>query len=108
MIKVQVKKKHKQIVSFTMEGHAEFAEHGKDLVCAGASAVAFGGINAIYALSGITPIIEQAESGYIKCTLPDNLSDEAFEKATLLLESIIVSLQTIERDYEDYIQVSFH
>ena len=38
-----------------MKGHADFAEHGKDLVCAGASAVSFGAVNAIIALTEITP-----------------------------------------------------
>ena len=37
--------------SFTMSGHADFAEHGQDLVCAGASAVSFGAINAIYVIN---------------------------------------------------------
>ena len=108
MIKVRVKKLNNKVVSFSMVGHAEAAEHGKDLVCAGASAVSFGGINALFALTDVTPIVEQKENGYLKCTLPDNLSEENFDKASLLLESIIVSLQTIERDYNDYIQVSFH
>ena len=30
-----------------MTGHAEFDERGQDFVCAGASAVAFGTVNAI-------------------------------------------------------------
>ena len=48
-----------RIHSFEMTGHADFAEHGKDLVCAGASAVSFGAVNAIIALTGETPEIQQ-------------------------------------------------
>ena len=47
------------IVSFTMSGHALFADHGKDLVCAGASAVSFGTINAVHVLTGIIPDIDK-------------------------------------------------
>ena len=39
-----------------MNGHADFAAHGQDLVCAGASAVVFGSINAVIALWNVTTI----------------------------------------------------
>ncbi|MEG9461916.1 MAG: ribosomal-processing cysteine protease Prp, partial [Bacillus amyloliquefaciens] len=35
------------ILSFEMTGHADFAEHGRDLVCAGVTAVVFGAVNAV-------------------------------------------------------------
>ena len=54
------------IQSFTMSGHALFANHGKDIVCAGASAVSFGTINAVHALTGIIPDIEQGEDGFLE------------------------------------------
>ena len=38
----------------------------KDIVCAGASAVSFGAINAVHALTGVTPDIEQEESGFLE------------------------------------------
>ena len=50
-----------------MSGHALFADHGKDLVCAGASAVSFGTINAVHALTGVIPDIVQEESGFLSC-----------------------------------------
>ena len=60
-----------RIHSFEMSGHADFAEHGKDLVCAGASAVSFGAVNAMIALTGITPEIHQGEDGgYLKVVFP--------------------------------------
>ena len=39
----------------------------KDIVCAGASAVSFGAINAVHALTGVTPEIEQGEDGFLRC-----------------------------------------
>jgi len=95
------------IRSFTMEGHADFADKGQDIVCAGASAVAFGSVNAIIALTGVEPKIEQTESGFLKCFFPTQLSGETFDQVQLLLEGMIVSLQTIERDYKDYIKITF-
>ncbi|MRX71414.1 ribosomal-processing cysteine protease Prp [Bacillus lacus] len=98
------------IRSFTLTGHAEFAEHGKDLVCAGASAVVFGSVNAVAALTGVEPDIELADEkgGYFSCRIPGNLEKEASAQIQLLLEGLVVSLQTIEADYGEYIQVISH
>ncbi|MBS4194817.1 ribosomal-processing cysteine protease Prp [Lederbergia citri] len=96
-----------RIRSFTMDGHANFADNGQDIVCAGASAVAFGSVNAIIALTGVEPEIEQSESGFLKCTFPAEMTGESYDRVQLLLEGMIVSLQTIERDYQDYIKITF-
>ena len=40
----------------------------QDIVCAGASAVSFGAINAIHELTGVTPEIEQGEDGFLNCS----------------------------------------
>lgn len=95
------------IQSFTMSGHALYANHGNDIVCAGASAVSIGAINSIIALTGVTPEIEQGESGFLRCVIPDDLSEETQEKVQLLLEGMLVSLQTIERDYGKHIKITF-
>ncbi|MCG3089239.1 ribosomal-processing cysteine protease Prp [Sporosarcina cyprini] len=94
-----------RISSFEMKGHADFAEHGKDLVCAGASAVSFGSVNAIIALTGITPEIKQgSDGGYIKVDFPVTEKDADIQ---LIVRAMIVSLQTIEQDYGNHIQITF-
>lgn len=96
-----------RIQSFTMSGHALYDEHGKDIVCAGASAVSFGTINSIIVLTGIEPEIEQGKDGFLRCTIPDNLPEDIQEKVQLLLEGMVVSLQTIEREYGEHLKITF-
>ena len=95
-----------RIHSFEMTGHADFAEHGKDLVCAGASAVSFGAVNAIISLTGKTPKIRQEkDGGYLSVTLPE--SPENDHDIQLIVQAMIVSLQTIENDYGQHIKIKF-
>ncbi|KAB7708627.1 ribosomal-processing cysteine protease Prp [Bacillus aerolatus] len=110
MIQVEITKQPSgRISSFTMDGHAEFAEHGKDLVCAGATAVSFGALNAILSLTDAKLDIEQGkEGGFLCCRIPDTLPAGTDEKVQLLLEGMIVSLQTIEREYSKHIKIIFH
>jgi uncharacterized protein len=95
------------IRSFTMSGHALFANHGQDIVCAGASAVSFGSINAVHELTGITPHIEQGEDGFLSCAIPGNISEAIQDKIQLLLEGMVISLQTIEEQYGEHIKITF-
>ncbi|WOV88742.1 ribosomal-processing cysteine protease Prp [Sporosarcina oncorhynchi] len=95
-----------RINSFEMKGHADYAEHGKDLVCAGASAVSFGAVNAIISLTGITPEIQQgSDGGYLKVIFPESEKDSEIQ---LLVKAMIVSLQTIEQDYGQHIKIIFN
>lgn len=106
MIKVTFNVPHERITSFTMSGHADFAKKGSDIVCAGASTVSFGMVNAIMSLTDVQPEIELAEDGgYLRCVIPENLSDESEAKVQLLLQGLLISLQTLERDYGKYIHI---
>ena len=94
------------IQSFEISGHAFFANRGQDIVCAGASAVSVGSINAVHAITGITPEIEQGD-GFLRCVIPENLPEDINEKVQLLLEGMAVSLRTIEEEYGEHIKITF-
>ena len=106
MIHVRIIKEPAGRISvFEMDGHANFAEHGQDLVCAGASAVSFGAVNAIMQLTSVEPDIEQGtDGGYLRVAFPATEQDAQVQ---LLLQAMIISLQTIELDYADFIKISF-
>ncbi|MDP4086986.1 MAG: ribosomal-processing cysteine protease Prp [Bacillota bacterium] len=95
------------IKAFEVSGHALFAKRGQDIVCAGVSAVTVGTINAVHALTGVTPEIEHREDGFLRCVIPDNLPEDTFEKVQLLLEGMIVSLRGIENEYGTHIKITF-
>ncbi|MBB6451912.1 hypothetical protein HNQ94_000333 [Salirhabdus euzebyi] len=108
MIQVRISRnKKREILSFELEGHAESGPKGHDLVCAAASAVSFGAVNAVIKLCQIDPLIDQgSEGGYLRMELPLNMDQEVFQKAQHILEGMVVSLETIERDYSQYITIS--
>ncbi|KAB8134736.1 ribosomal-processing cysteine protease Prp [Gracilibacillus oryzae] len=105
MIEVTIERKQSAIKSFTVTGHAGSGPYGHDLVCAAVSAVSFGAVNAVLQLCEIDLSIDQAgdEGGFLKIALPDDNEDE---KASILLEGMVVSLQTIERDYGQFISIT--
>ncbi|MBC5637590.1 ribosomal-processing cysteine protease Prp [Ornithinibacillus sp. BX22] len=106
MIKITVYRDNNQIKTFELSGHAESGPYGYDLVCAGVSAVSFGAVNAVLELTDIDLAIEQgSEGGYLRVSIPDSVPSEIMDNVQLLFEGMIVSLQTIERDYSQFIMI---
>ncbi|WP_353458417.1 ribosomal-processing cysteine protease Prp [Staphylococcus coagulans] len=104
MINVDIKLNDEgQITDVIMDGHADFDEHGQDIVCAGASAVVFGSLNAIIGLTAERPDIDYSDDGgYFHVRSVDTSN----EQAQLILQSMLVSLQTIEEEYNEYIKLN--
>lgn len=107
MVTITIKRSENGLIkSFTLSGHANFRKHGQDIVCAGASAVSFGTINAIAELTKTKPNIKQGgKGGFLRCEIPEDVEQATQEKMQLLLEGMIISLQTIEKDYGKHIKI---
>ena len=100
MITVIVKRVDSCISSIDIQGHALFAPKGKDLVCAGVSSIAVGGMNALEELAhGVCQL--QMEEGKIMIQVQDFQS----EKAQFILKTILIQLLTMEESYGNYIQI---
>ncbi|WP_028042351.1 ribosomal-processing cysteine protease Prp [Candidatus Stoquefichus massiliensis] len=102
MIEVIVKEKEQEIVEIGVSGHADSAEHGKDLVCAGVSTACVGIANALvknHFLDEHKGILEVREGFvYIKV----NHSDCVIQ---VVLETFVTILETIEESYAKYMKI---
>lgn len=104
MIEVEIYKHDDQIKKIIIEGHAYFAEPGQDIVCSAVSAVTFGAINAIDELTDahFDLSVTEEQTGYIFYENKDNNIE-----AQLLLQGLVISLQTIEESSSNYIKIFF-
>jgi|SRR5699024_2792713 len=106
MINVIICRKNDNIESFEISGHANSGPYGYDLVCAGVSAVSFGAVNAALRLSETELEITQGgEGGYLSVSIPSEATAEQKEKIYQTFEVMFISLQTIEREYNQFIQI---
>ncbi|WP_438444313.1 ribosomal-processing cysteine protease Prp [Gorillibacterium sp. sgz5001074] len=105
MIQVKIdRRKDGTIRSFTVKGHAFYSDPGKDIVCAGVSAVAVGTVNSIEALAGVE-LVSRMKDGYLQASVPDLPDGDTPGRVQLLLESMIVMLRAIEESYGDFVVV---
>ena len=92
------------IGSFSITGHANYAELGQDIVCAGVSAITVGTVNAVEELLGVV-LTHRMKGGFLQAEVPDVLHEDKVDQLQLLLESMVVMLESIEETYGSYIKV---
>ena len=93
MIKVLIKDKN-----ITISGHANYDIYGKDIVCAAVSATVITTVNGILSID--SNAIEVTENKKIEIKI---LNDN--EIVNKLINNMILLLESLEKDYKDYIKI---
>lgn len=104
MIKITVKKENSHISEISVVGHAGYAEHGQDIVCAGVSAV----LNTV--LVGLTEVLKldisyYATDGDAKIELPSNLTEQQQHDASILTNATLCSFKQIAEEYKQFVKL---
>jgi uncharacterized protein len=99
-----VRNVERAIIRFTVSGHAYHSDPGKDIVCAGVSAVTIGAVNAIEKLTGLVPDTAD-KSGLLKVRVPTSNDPVRNGQVQLLLEGMIVALESIVESYGKYVKI---
>jgi len=90
---------------FSSEGHAGFAESGYDIICAGVSALVINFINSAELLCGAKYSLNTDQETSM---IDFRLEEPATGDVALLMESMILGLKGIQKDYgNEYIILDF-
>ena len=97
MIKISIYQNEEAVITgIRLSGHAGYAEHGHDIVCAAVSALVINTINSIEQFTkDVFTLDEDEQSGMIEFHVTSPISDES----KLLLNSLFLGLSGIQEDY---------
>ncbi|OFI07215.1 hypothetical protein CLOACE_04060 [Clostridium acetireducens DSM 10703] len=103
MINVIFKKKSNKILSYKLEGHANFVDEGYDMVCSAVSGIS------LTIANGITEVLKipcqlNVKDGFLNIDL-SSCSSKDIDKAQVLMETILLGLKSVEANYGKYIKV---
>lgn len=98
MIKIIYQKKDNQINQIQINGHANYAEFGKDIVCASVSCIAITSINGILSINDKAIKYTEGKTLSIK-----NLKND--EVTNKLLANMLVLLKDLAIDYPKNIEI---
>jgi len=94
-----------RIASVQIDGHAGYAEAGRDIVCAAVSAISIGMVNAVEMVLGVQLPTEVKDDGFLRCRMPTTLDEKTADDVQLLLEAMVAALRSVEAEYGRYVQV---
>lgn len=102
MIQVQAVKEGKHYKKFMIEGHADYADEGEDIVCAAVSALVLNTINSI----------EEFTEDAFTCDCKDGqiqsweFTSDVSSSTDLLMDSLMLGLKNIAKSYgEEYLKI---
>ena len=93
MIKAKVLKENGNYRSFSCEGHAEYDDPGKDIVCAAVSMLVINTANSLDSLTDNE--LKASDDGFIRWEFLGSCDD----KGKLLMDSLILGLEEVESKY---------
>ncbi len=110
MIQINIKKETDgQIKEFELSGHADYADHGYDIVCAAVSSQVISVENSLQQLLQI-PVdvkVNEVDGGYLKITLPDIAELTLRDQAQLLLHHLEFALTILMENYPEFIKITY-
>ncbi|MGI6644308.1 MAG: ribosomal-processing cysteine protease Prp [Bacilli bacterium] len=98
MVNVIIETKNNALTSLEVSGHASSGPYGQDLVCAAVSAVTIGALNALDNVDDFTIIVNEGLVSLKVKSIPSTHD-------VTVLETLIISLKTIEATYGEYIRI---
>jgi len=107
MITVNIEYQEERIIAFTITGHAGYADKGRDIYCAGVSAIAQTAVLGLAKHLSTRPQVQivEGENNLMECILPDDLSPDDQYKAQLILSTMEAGLLSMEEAYPRYLKV---
>jgi uncharacterized protein YsxB (DUF464 family) len=99
MISISVIGTKSLIKEIKVSGHSDYASKGKDIVCAGVSAVTVGTLNALHQMSGKVPVHQIEDDGYVSIKFEKN------EQHQMIAQVCVIQLTSIAESYPKFVKI---
>ena len=99
MIKVTIGYRNNQFSYLRSSGHAGYAKHGQDIICAAISGIIPGGFEALK--DGDERYAAEVKEGFVELKSLSEMS----EHDLAVIDTIIAQIEGIARSYPDYVSL---
>ena len=106
MIRAVFNREGQRYTGFQASGHAGYADHGSDIVCAAVSVLGCTCVNSLESVCGVTPDIAANDDGILAFTLPHSLDDGQAHDAQVLMAALHQGIADVARQYPRYVTLS--
>ncbi|NLK44289.1 MAG: ribosomal-processing cysteine protease Prp [Tissierellia bacterium] len=97
------------IKKYTVEGHANFADYGKDIVCAAVSVLAQTTLLSLVEVCGLKEESLKYEiddnRGFLNVELPIDIENTVLDRTQIVLETFFLGIKSIIESYPEYVKL---
>lgn len=99
------------IKKYTIKGHAEYDEHGKDIICAAISVLSQTALLSLVEVCGLEEktikySIDE-KTGFLDVNLPKDIEISILEKTQIVLNSLVVGINSVIESYPEYVTLEY-
>lgn len=105
MITVTAARKDGRITEVEIKGHARYARHGKDIVCAAVSATAQAALMGLMKYSSEAVAYTVGEDGYMRFAVPKGADETEQAVLAAIAETMLIGLKDIESGYGAFVKL---
>ena len=106
MIKIEMVKVSNNLESVSIQGHANSAEYGSDIVCAAVSVLSQSVVNGmIKSLDGREDFFSLDDDGKIKINIPKDVDEIQKIKLQALADVLEINFDDLSKTYSKYIKL---
>ena len=106
MTKVVISKKNNKIFDVECDGHTNYGEKGEDIVCASLSSIVQTAVLGLLMVALLELDMKRDdEAGYLKFTLPENLSETQIIQTSAILDTLFCGISDLNEGFSDYIEL---
>lgn len=106
MIKIDVQKNNDKVVYFKIEGHANSAEYGEDIICAAVSSAGQMTLNGMLEILNMKNLDYRETEGLIECSLKfSEMPESETEKSSVLIDSMVSYLKAVAENYPRFVKL---
>lgn len=108
MIRVNIyRDKSNYIKRYTVSGHSNFDDYGKDIVCAAISVLAQTSLLSLIEVCGLKEesikYTINDKNGFLDVNLPKNIEKPTLENTQIVLNTLIVGINSVIESYPKYV-----
>ena len=106
MTRVKVLQKGTNILSIELDGHTDYGMEGEDIVCAGLSCISQTACLGLLTVANVNAeILRDEERGYLKVSLPNNLTKEQMHDSQMILRTALIGIQDLREGFSKFISL---
>ncbi len=103
--------KDNYIRRYSISGHSNYAEYGKDIVCAAISVLAQTALLSLVEVCGLEEkeikYLMDEETGLLDVTLPNNIEAFKLEKIQIVLKTLVLGIESIMGNYPEHVNLKY-